>query len=154
MRLERANHTLQPTALVNEAYVRLLGDQIPVLKNRMHFFAVAANAMRRILIDYARAAKSGKRGGGLQRVDIESPFLFTTDNAEEMIFLDRALSGLASLDERQCRIVEMRFFAGMSEEEIGDALGLSVRTIRREWRIARAWLHAELTGGHARQSSA
>jgi RNA polymerase sigma factor (TIGR02999 family) len=151
---ERPDHTLQPTALVNEVYLRVLGDRIPPLKDRTHFFSIAATAMRRVLIDHARAAQSGKRGGGMQRTDLDEVFAFTDGRAEEMIQLDRALNGLAAMDERQSRIVEMRFFAGMNEEEIAEVLTLSVRTVRREWRLARAWLYRELSGGNAVGTSA
>jgi RNA polymerase sigma factor (TIGR02999 family) len=151
---ERPNHTLQPTALVNEVYLRVLGERVPAMRDRTHFFSVAAGAMRRILIDHARAAQSGKRGGGMQRTDPEAIFAFSEGKAEEMTHLDLALDRLAAMDERQCRIVEMRFFAGMSEEEVGEVLATSVRTVRREWRIARAWLHGELRGSRGKSAAA
>jgi RNA polymerase sigma factor (TIGR02999 family) len=150
MRRERSDHTLQPTALVNEVYLRLLGDGVPPMKDRTHFFAIAAGAMRRILIDHARASQSDKRGGGMKKTDLDGVFAFTEDKAEEIIHLDRALDSLAAMDPRQSQIVEMRFFAGMSEEEIAEVLGVSIRTVRREWRISRAWLHRALTGTEAR----
>lgn len=149
MRAERADHTLQPTALVNEVYLRLVAQGMPSLSNRSHFFALAAQAMRRILVDYARATRSQKRGGDLQQVDLDGVTMFTEEDAEEMIALDRALSRLEKLDQRQSRIVELRFFMGLPEEEVAEALEISVRTVKRDWRIAKAWLHAELTSSTA-----
>lgn len=146
MRRERAGHTLQATALVNEVYMRLLAGQMPSLQDRAHFFAVAAGAMRRVLIDYARATRSRRRGGDMVRVELDSPLIFAEDNADEMIGLDRALTSLAALNERQSRIVELRFFVGLTEEEIAEMLDVHVRTVRRDWRLARAWLYAEIEG--------
>jgi len=146
MRAERGDHTLQPSALVNEAYLRLLADAPPDLENRQHFFAVAAQVMRRILVDYARAYRSEKRGGNLNRVSLDDPLAFTSSDSDEMIALDAALTRLAEIDPRQSRIVELRFFVGLTEEEIAQLLSLSTRTIKREWQMAKAWLYAELGG--------
>jgi RNA polymerase sigma factor (TIGR02999 family) len=154
MARERRDHTLQPTALVNEVYLRVLGGRIPTIEDRTHFFSIAASAMRRILIDHARAALSGKRGGGMQRTDLNGTIAFNRGRTEEMIELDRALDKLEAMNERQCRIVEMRFFAGMGEGEIAEVLAISVRTVAREWRIARAWLHTQLGGGHKNEAVA
>jgi RNA polymerase sigma factor (TIGR02999 family) len=149
MRLERPGHTLQATALVNEAYMKLL-VQDKDWQNRAHFFAVASSLMRRILVDHARARASVKRGGGAARVDLDAIqqdgiFAAGPNKIEKLLILDEALSRLKLLDERHLRIVEMRFFGGMTDKEIADVLGLSERTIVREWGIARAWLHSELS---------
>jgi RNA polymerase sigma factor (TIGR02999 family) len=144
MRSERSDHTLQATALVNEAYMRLLANDKPPLENRKHFFAVAAQVMRRILVDYARAYRSQKRGGDAAHVSLEDPLAFTSSNADEVIALDEALSRLAKMDERQSRIVEFRYYVGLTEEEIAQLLSISPRTVKREWRMAKAWLYAEL----------
>jgi RNA polymerase sigma factor (TIGR02999 family) len=143
---ERAGHTLQPTALVNELYVQLLAERLATINDRSHLFAAAAQAMRRILVDHARAVRSQKRGGERQRVELEFAPLFSEENLDEMLEMDRALARLEKLDSRQCRIVELRFFVGLSEEEIAETLGISVRTVKRDWRVAKAWLHAELSG--------
>lgn len=143
MRRERTDHTLQPTALVNEACLRLFGGRID-FSNRAHFLAVAAQIMRQILVDYARQRGAIKRGGELRRVDLDA--LSTDDNfhSARVLALDAALSRLSEWDERQSRIVEMRFFGGLTEEEIAEVLGLSVRTIKREWSLAKAWLYDQL----------
>jgi len=144
MRSERVNHTLQPTALVNELYVHLLtGAQMDV-RDRGHFFALAAQAMRRILVDHARGRRSQKRGGQQQRVDIEGIALVTPGNLQQMLELDQALERLEQMNARQCRIVELRFFAGLDEEEIARLLAISDRTVRRDWAMAKAWLYGEL----------
>lgn len=145
MRAERPGHTLQPTALVNEAYLRLVTVNHQNWQNRAHFFAVAAQIMRRILVDYARVRNANKRGGRLQRVDLDQPLLQVEDNCEDLIAIDEALTRLASWDARQSRIVELRFFVGLSEDDIAEALQVSTRTVRREWKIARAWLYGELS---------
>ncbi|HLH42855.1 MAG TPA: sigma-70 family RNA polymerase sigma factor [Bryobacteraceae bacterium] len=144
LRGERANHTLQPTALVHEAYLRLVGAGNVQWEGRSHFFRVAANIMRRILVDYARNMKAEKRGGQVVKVPLEE-FLGAADQLRETIVdVDRALDRLAAIDERQAKVVEMRFFAGLSEEEIARALRLSKRTVTREWTMAKAWLRGEL----------
>src|SRR5258708_21794840 len=142
---ERRSHSLQATALVHEAYIRLTGLTEIDWQNRSHFFAVAASLMRRILVDHARASQAGKRGGRWDAVSLNEGILPAPERAPEILALDEALTRLADLDERQSKIVEMRFFAGMSEQETGTALGISARTVKRDWRIAKAWLFKELT---------
>ncbi|MBI2690022.1 MAG: sigma-70 family RNA polymerase sigma factor [Acidobacteria bacterium] len=141
---ERPGHTLQPTALVNEVYLRVIGGEPATWQNRAHFFAVAATLMRRILVDYARERKAAKRGGGNRQVELEDRLALTELRIDEILEVDEALSRLALLDDRQSRIVELRFFGGMTEEEIAEMLKISVRTVKRDWSVARAWLHAEL----------
>lgn len=145
MRAERRDHTLQPTALVHEAYLRLADEQTP-LTSRHHFFGVAAIAMRRILVEHARARHAAKRGGHAPRValdDIEVA-MPELDDAIDIVALDSALTSLAAIDPRQARIVELRFFAGMTVDETADAVGLSARTVKREWQMSRAWLRREM----------
>jgi RNA polymerase sigma factor (TIGR02999 family) len=149
MRHERADHTLQATALVHEAFIRLLGDGQQDWDSRRHFFAVAATAMRRILVDHARGRAADKRGGDWQRVDLDEPAVVGRDDLDQVIAIDEALTRLAGWDARQARIVELRFFVGLSEEEIAQLLDVSVRTVKRDWRLARAWLHAELSAPRA-----
>ena len=145
LRRESQNHSLQPTALVHEAYLRLIRiDQVD-WQSRAHFFAVASTLMRRILVDSARANKANKRGGGADTILIEEAFLPSPGRTPEVLALDDALDVLARLDERQAKIVEMRFFAGLTEEETGEVLGISARTVKRDWRIAKAWLFRELS---------
>src|SRR4051794_19496279 len=147
MRSERRGHTLQPTALVNEAYLRLLGQSGKQWKNRNHFLAVATQMMRRILVDYARAHKSPKRGHGAIG-SIEGEIGTKGDQwSEELLDLDGALDRLASLDQRQARIIELRFFGGLTEAEIAAAIGVSERTVKREWKAGKAWLYGELHFG-------
>lgn len=146
MRLERADHTLNTTALVHEAYVRLAGAERIEWRSRAHFFAVAARAMRRILINHAESRNARKRGGEWQRVELSTNDGVQDDPDITLLDLDRALTRLASLDERQCRIVECRYFAGMSIEETAAGLDISVATIKRDWTMARAWLNRELAG--------
>jgi len=146
MRTERPGHTLQPTALVNEAFLRLVGGVGVDWKSRAHFFAVAAHVMRRILIDHARLKRTEKRGGGdLRNVTIEENVVFSYHDPVELLSIDEALNRLAEFDARQCRIVELRFFAGLSVEETAEILQISGRTVKREWNLARAWLHGELS---------
>lgn len=143
MKREAEGHTLQPTALVNEAYLRLI-DQSAGWKDRSHFFALAAQAMRRVLVDHARARRAGKRGGGLAHDGIDEQAVGVDAQLDRMLAVDEALKRLAAFDPRQCQIVEMRYFAGMSDPEISAILGVSVRTVNRDWRIAKAWLYNEL----------
>jgi RNA polymerase sigma factor (TIGR02999 family) len=148
LRRERSDHTLQPTALVHEAWIRLSAQAGSPWNDRAHFFAIAAQAMRRILIDHARRRGADKRGGGLQRITLASgitPPLASTE--VDLLALDDALVRLAALDERQARVVELRFFAGLTVEEVAVALGVSARTVASEWRLARAWLSRALVGG-------
>lgn len=144
MRHEAAHHSLQPTALVNEAYLRLTRLQEVDWQSRAHFFAVAATLMRRILVDHARANLASKRGRGSLTLSLNDAIFSAPEREPEILALDEALTRLAKLDERQSRIVELRFFVGMSEEETGDILGISARTVKRDWRAAKAWLFAEL----------
>ena len=145
LRQERPDHTLQPTALVHEAYLRLIQQPEINWQNRSHFYAVAARLMRRILVDHARGHRARKRGGQAQRIDLEQALVFVDQHTTEMLALDEALDRLAAFDERQSRIVEMRFFAGLKEDEIADVLGISTRTVMREWNVARAWLYGEMS---------
>jgi RNA polymerase sigma factor (TIGR02999 family) len=146
LRREPPQHSLQPTALVHEAYLRLIKIQEVDWQSRSHFFAVSSTLMRRILVDHARAGKAHKRGDGWDTLSINEALLPAPQRAPEVLALDEALTKLALLDERQAKIVEMRFFAGMSEEEAGDVLGVSARTVKRDWRVAKAWLFKELRG--------
>jgi len=146
LRAERPNHTLQTTGLVHEAYLRLI-DQNQTWQNRAHFFAIAAMAMRRILVDYARASRAEKRGGQKTVLPLEEALVVAADESwPDLIELDWALSRLAKIDERMARLVELRFFGGLTVEETAAVLGISPRTIKREWRTARAWLRREITG--------
>ncbi len=144
---ERDDHTLQPTALVNEAYLRLVDQRQQDWRNRAHFFAVAAQAMRRILIDHARSRGKAKRGGGAYKVPLDDVLALAEERPEEMIALDDALRALAAVDPRKSRVVELRFFGGLSVEETAEALGVSEMTVMRDWSMARAWLHREMSGG-------
>jgi RNA polymerase sigma-70 factor, ECF subfamily len=144
MQGERRGHTLQTTALAHEAYLRLINQREANWHNRAHFFGVAAGLMRRILVDHARRVHAGKRGG--QRVNLDEVPLVSEARSEQLLALDEALNKLAQLDARQSRVVEMRFFAGLGEEEIAEALGVGVRTVKRDWQFAKAWLYGELGG--------
>jgi RNA polymerase sigma factor (TIGR02999 family) len=143
LRRERPGQTLQPTALVNEAYIRLAG-QHPRFQNRAHFCAIAANAMRQILVERARARGAQKRGGGAPRVTLNEALAASPGPAVDLDALDEALTRLAALDSQQARIVELRFFGGLSVEETAEALAISPATVKRHWAIARAWLAREL----------
>ena len=147
MRRERDDHTLQTSALINEAYVRLVGQQDAQWKDRAHFFAVAAQVMRHILIDHARSYQYAKRGGGAQKVPLEEVKDLSGQRAAELVALDDALIDLAEIDPRKSQIVELRFFAGLSVEETAEVLSTSPATVMREWRAARAWLHRTIEGG-------
>jgi RNA polymerase sigma factor (TIGR02999 family) len=140
LRRERPNHTLQPTALLHEAYVKLANQSNQDWKNRAHFFGVAAHLMRQILVDYARGKKRAKRGGGIANVQINEAIDAADDRPEILVHLDDALNELAQFDQRKAKVIEMRFFAGMSIEETAEALSISVATVGREQRIAEAWL--------------
>ena len=143
MRGERAGHTLQATALVNEAYLRLLDVQHVNWRDRAHFMAMTARMMRRILVEFARAKVREKRGGGWMRVSLGEDLL-TTDKGHDLVALDDALEALAQLDERKSRVVELRFFGGLSVEETAEALSVSAQTVMRDWKFSRAWLMSEL----------
>ena len=145
MRRERAGHTLQTSALVNEAYIRLVDHKGMRWQNRAHFYAVAAQAMRRILVDRARHHLAARHGGGSRRVDLDEAALVAIQRAPEVIALDDALTALAALDPRQAQVVEMRHFVGLSAEETAEVLGVSPVTVNREWRAAKLWLFRELS---------
>jgi len=147
MRQENVGHTLQATALVHEAYLRLVGDEAMSWSSRAGFYCAAAQAMRRILIDHARRRGRVKRGGGLNRQPLDAIDLAITDDADDVLALDAALNRLAERDARAAKIVELRFYAGLSVEETAAALELSDRTVKREWSFARAWLFKELGAG-------
>jgi RNA polymerase sigma factor (TIGR02999 family) len=148
---ERPDHTLQPTALVHEAYLRLMGVGEERFENRAHFYASAAQAIRRVLVDHARARDRLKRGGAELRVEFDGLEAQAPERDARLLELDEALARLAQLDPSKARLVELRFFAGMSLEEAARAMGSSPSTIQREWRTARAWLQSELDGlGHGR----
>jgi RNA polymerase sigma factor (TIGR02999 family) len=143
MRGERSGHTLQTTALVNEAYVRLAGADGIEIVDRTHFFAMAATMMRRILVDHARAHAADKRGGGVTMIALDERIAAAETNVD-LLALDAALTRLAVMDPQQARIVELRFFTGLTVEETADALDISPATVKRDWAIAKAWLHHEL----------
>jgi RNA polymerase sigma factor (TIGR02999 family) len=153
MRGEGPGHTLQATALVHEAYLRLVGYDNVDWQNRAHFFGVAANLMRRILVDHARAKQAKKRGGGDQKVSLDQAVLVRPEAPEQFLALDEALERLAKRDPRQARIVELRYFGGLSEEETAEVLEISVRTVKRDWSVARAWLYQQLNPQPARDAS-
>ncbi len=142
---ERPGHTMQATALVNEVYLKLRNERGAAWKNRAQFFAVAAQLMRRILVDHARQHSSAKRGGGAQQVTLDEAMLVTKDNASEMLAIDEALHKLEQLDKRKSQVAVMRFFAGLTVEESAEALAISAETVARDWRFARAWLRNELS---------
>jgi RNA polymerase sigma-70 factor, ECF subfamily len=145
MNRERAGHTLQTTALLNEAYLQLTDKSQPPWQNRTHFMAVAARLMRRIMVDHARTRRALKRGGGAIRVTLDEAALVTEERAEELLALDEALEKLAEFDRRRSDIVEMRYFGGLTVEEIADVLKVHPNTVMRDWKAAKAWLYAELT---------
>jgi RNA polymerase sigma-70 factor, ECF subfamily len=144
MRRERTGHTLQATALVHEAYLKLLGQRSVDWQNRAHFFGIAAQVMRRVLIDHARGHVRDKRGGGAEAVPLDEALIFSPERSAEFLELDSALERLAAMDPRQAKIVEMRFFGGLTVEETAEVLGISPKTVKRDWTVAKAWLHAEL----------
>ena len=141
---QRPNHTLQTTALVNEAYLRLADQSKPNFTNRSHFFAVAAKAMRQILVDYAKAQQSQKRGAGASKVELNEAALISPEQTSAILDVDEALEKLAVLDSRKARVVELRYFGGLNQDEIAEVLKISTVTIRRDWVFARAWLYTEL----------
>jgi RNA polymerase sigma factor (TIGR02999 family) len=145
LRRENVGHTLGTTALVHEAYLRLVDQRQSRFRDRAHFFAIAATAMRRILVDHARRHGALKRGAGARRVPLESVDLLAADDrADLLVALDAALVRLAGLDPRQAKVVECRFFGGLTEDETAEALGVSPRTVKRDWAKARSWLYADL----------
>ena len=149
MSRERKGHTLQTTALINEAYVRLVDQKNVQWANRSHFFAISAQIMRRILIDHARRHAYAKRGGGAQQVSLEEAATVAPDLGLELIRLDEALKTLAEMDPRRSQVVEMRYFGGLNNEEIAGVLRISENTVTRDWNMARAWLYQQLTGSGA-----
>jgi RNA polymerase sigma factor (TIGR02999 family) len=144
MRRERPEHTLQTTALVNEAYIKLIGQSRVNWQNRAHFYAIAAQCMRRILVDYAKTRSREKRGGGARQVELSDAVPMSVTQSEELLALDVALNRLAVEDERKSKVVEMRYFCGYSMEEIAEHLNISETTVARDWRLARAWLRREI----------
>jgi RNA polymerase sigma factor (TIGR02999 family) len=144
---ERAAHTLQTTALVNEAYLRLIDGKQVNWQNRAHFFAISARLMRRILVDWARARQSQKRGDQPQRVTLDEALMLTRGRNEDLVALDEALKALTRVDPRKSQVVEMRFFGGLSVEETAEVLKVSLDTVLRDWRLAKLWLLRELGGG-------
>ncbi len=145
LRNERGDHTLQPTALVNDALMRLIGKECLEWQSRAQFFAVSSKIMRHILIDHARAHGADKRGGEFQKISLDHVFAYEWRQADSFLSLNQALDRLQEFDPRLCSVVEMRFFAGMTEEEISDVLKVSVRTVKRDWQFSRDWLYREMT---------
>ncbi len=143
---ERADHTLQATALVHEAYMRLVGWENGSWQNRAHFFSVAANVMRKVLVDHARRKNAQKRGGSGQKLSLDEAFSFASERAVDLVALDDALADLEKNDARQAKIVELRFFGGLTIEETAEALRVSPATVKNDWAFAKAWLQVELSG--------
>jgi RNA polymerase sigma factor (TIGR02999 family) len=141
---ERSDHTLQSTALVHEAYARMVGQNLPEWQNRAHFFAVAAQLMRQILVDYARAHRASKRGNGVCKINLDDAESESPAANVDVVALDDALQSLARIDPQQSRVVELRFFAGLSIEDTSEILGISPSTVKRDWNTARVWLYREL----------
>jgi RNA polymerase sigma-70 factor (ECF subfamily) len=144
MRKENAGHTLQTTALVNEAYLKLINQRHVQWKNRAHFFALSAQLMRRILVDHARKRQYAKRGGGTQRISFDEVMVVSVERGADLVALDEALTKLTSIDSRKGKVVELRFFGGLSVDETAEALQISTVTVMREWSMARAWLYNSL----------
>ncbi len=147
LRKERAGHSLQPTALVNEAYMQLAAQQDKEWLNRSHFYAVAAQLMRRILVHYARQRNAAKRDGRRVRVELSDEIALSDEGLEEIQDIDASLRRLAEFDPRRCQVVVMRFFGGMTEDEIADVLQIATRTVKRDWNLAKAWLRQDLLKG-------
>jgi len=147
MRREHAGHNLQTSALVNEAYLRLIDARTVRWQNRAHFFAISAQIMRRILVDFARAKHNLKHGGGARQVTLAEGLVVSPESGADLLALDEALERLAVLNERQSRVVELRYFGGLNEDEVAEALKVSPRTVRSDWSLARAWLYRELSRG-------
>jgi|SRR5438105_2933969 len=144
MRGQRPDHTLQATALVNEAYLRLAGQTCPNFTSRSHFFAVAAQALRQILVNYAKASRSQKRGGGALKIELDETALISPEQTTEVLDLNEALERLATLDPRKAHVVELKYFGGLNHDEIAQVLKISPVTVRRDWTFAKAWLYSEL----------
>jgi len=141
---ERPNHTLQTTALVNEAYLRLADQTTPNWQSRAHFFAVAARGMRRILVSYARSNRAQKRGGGAFKVELDEAALVSPEESQEIVDLHEALERLSTLDSRKAQVVELKYFGGLNHDEVAEVMKISAVTVRRDWVFAKAWLHKEL----------
>lgn len=148
MRRERGDHTLQATALVHEAYLKLVEQRSTDWRNRAHFFGIAAQVMRRILVDHARGHLREKRGGDQRAVPIDQALIFAPEQSADLVKLDLALEELTKLDPRQARIVELRFFAGLTVEQTAELLDISPKTVKRDWSMAKAWLHGEMKQSH------
>ena len=146
LRREQPGHTLQTTALIHEAYVRLVDQRTVQWQNRAHFFGIAAQLMRRILVDHARTKKRAKRGGSGVRVSLDEATVAVKGQDLDVVALDEALERLAKIDEQQSRVVELRFFSGLTVEETAEVMGISAATVKRDWSMAKAWLHRELSG--------
>jgi len=146
---ERGAHTFQPTALVNEAYLRLVDQTRVNWQNRAHFYGIASSMMRRVLVDHARAHAADKRGGAAIHLSLDDVQVPIEQRAADFVALDEALERLSQFDERKCRVVEMRFFGGLSDEEIAEVLGVTTRTVLRDWKTARLWLYRELSTDQA-----
>lgn len=142
---ERRGHTLQPTVIAGEAYLNLVEQRDRNWQNRSHFFAVAAQAMRRLLVDYGRRRQTQKRGGGVEHLEADPPAADSARSFEELLAVNEVLDRLAAIDQRQARIVELRYFGGLTEDETAEILQISTRTVKRDWTVARAWLYGELT---------
>ena len=145
LRQERPGHTLQPTALINEAYLRLVKQDFPEWQSRRHFYGVAAQLMRQILVEHARAHAAAKRGSGDEKLPLEEAWVYAREKAAELVALDDALTALAKLDERKARLIELRYFGGLSLAETAALMDISIATIGREMRLAQAWLHREMS---------
>ncbi len=144
---ERAGHTLQTTAVVNEAYLRLIDAQQVEWKDRAHFFAISANLMRRILVEFARSRGRNKRGGDVRRVELDEALVVSPQRGTDLVALDDALVSLAEMDERKAKVIELRFFGGLSVEETAEVLSVSPDTVMRDWRLAKVWLWREMKHG-------
>jgi RNA polymerase sigma factor (TIGR02999 family) len=147
MRRERPEHSLQATALINEAYLRLVDLRNVQWQNRAHFFALSARLMRRILVDYARARHYAKRGGGAQAVLLDQSVVVSPEHSKDLVAVDDALKALGQVDDRKAQVVELRFFGGLTEEEAAEVLKVSPETVRRDWKLAKVWLLRELSRG-------
>jgi len=150
---EHVGHTLQTTAVVNEAYLRLIDAQQIEWKDRAHFFAISANLMRRILVEFARSRGRNKRGGDIRKVELDEAFVISPQRGADLVALDDALTALASMDERKAKVIELRFFGGLSVEETAEVLNVSPDTVMRDWRLAKVWLWREMKHGAVRNEA-
>ena len=146
MRRERPGHTLHPTELIHETYLRLIGSELPEIENRKHFYALAARQMRQVLVDHARRHRAGKRGSGRENIPIDEAVIYSHQRAAEFVALDDALEALAAVDPKKARVVELRYFAGLTADEIADVVERSPASVSRDLRFAQAWLQRELRG--------